>query len=597
MATDNTPDLRAELELLKLEFKLAVQLAEEATRRADENASRARVAEERAVEEARNAAEQASRARNAEVALQKNGTLFACCDPPARTRTRHLTRARVDACLLTHAPPPVRTRPTGKSLLDYGLPPMPREPVGTDTPASESAQHLEARIIPSLPGFGLVSGLRDRLTRADTGRIWAQVSPGQSTLPDYASEADAVLYMNSVLRDVGGALRPVLGSLNLSFVSELSVFGDKADLWVMRSGGVPVGVVEMKKPGRRNAVNSASVAGQIFDYMQRLRSFHGLDHVFGIVATYREWRIFWLADTDAAAVATEMPMATPEMVAATAAARASLLPAIPAWEVGDAGRQQDPAPTPEVQPQLSPTRDRVVRAGPVMEWNDPQLVDALASVLYKMATSPATRLPRQLIEAERRLYILARPTQWLWVRLPSDKPLELRYWPMPRADATQFLLLLHLGDGTFSRAWLACTFNGAACVLKFPRASSDGTVSADALRREAAIWRTAWGVAGVRIQTLVGKDTLVLPYVRTCSGNTAAAQTDEVRLAAREAARRMAERGWRHDDLHWRHVGLYRDGGGRLCALFIDLGLVSEVATEERGAAEAHMLAQLELAV
>ena len=34
------------------------------------------------------------------------------------------------------------------------------------------------------------------------------------------------------------------------------------------------------------------------------RSFHGLQHVFGILTTYNEWRICWLPDCDDAAQAT-----------------------------------------------------------------------------------------------------------------------------------------------------------------------------------------------------------------------------------------------------------------------------------------------------
>jgi len=78
---------------------------------------------------------------------------------------------------------------------------------------------------------------------------------------------------------------------------------------VMNERGVPVGVCEVKKPGR-TIINSPVVHGQIYDYMLRLRSFHGLKHVFGIVSTYEQWRLYWLDDCCSAATATDLAAAS-----------------------------------------------------------------------------------------------------------------------------------------------------------------------------------------------------------------------------------------------------------------------------------------------
>jgi hypothetical protein len=71
----------------------------------------------------------------------------------------------------------------------------------------------------------------------------------------------------------------------------------------------------------------------------------------------------------------------------------------------------------------------------------------------------------------------------------------------------------------------------------------------------------------MHICDLVGKPTLGLPHLPPCSDD-AVAHTEEVRRAAYEAARRMAECGWRKGDPKWEHVGLQRDEGGQLRALF-----------------------------
>ena len=46
--------------------------------------------------------------------------------------------------------------------------------------------------------------------------------------------------------------------------------------------------------------------GQIFDYMMKLSSLNGMRYVFGVITDYREWRICWLNDSDAAAASTEL---------------------------------------------------------------------------------------------------------------------------------------------------------------------------------------------------------------------------------------------------------------------------------------------------
>lgn len=84
--------------------------------------------------------------------------------------------------------------------------------------------------------------------------------------------------------DVVAALQPKLGHRQLTFQAELSVFGDRSDIVVFRLRGIPVGVVEVKKPGGSIMENKLA-HGQVYDYMKRLRQFHGLDHVFGILTT------------------------------------------------------------------------------------------------------------------------------------------------------------------------------------------------------------------------------------------------------------------------------------------------------------------------
>lgn len=53
----------------------------------------------------------------------------------------------------------------------------------------------------------------------------------------------------------------------------------------------------IKKPWTRDldsVLDNENVLGQLFDYMKRLESFYGLQHIFGIIIDYVYWRICWL---------------------------------------------------------------------------------------------------------------------------------------------------------------------------------------------------------------------------------------------------------------------------------------------------------------
>lgn len=82
-------------------------------------------------------------------------------------------------------------------------------------------------------------------------------------------------------------------------------------------GESSIGVVEVKKPGNGGALQNPYVQGQIFDYMLRLKSFFGLEHVFGILSSYKEWRIYWLPSSNVAAGAMTIPVPGQEKKAKT----------------------------------------------------------------------------------------------------------------------------------------------------------------------------------------------------------------------------------------------------------------------------------------
>ena len=460
-----------------------------------------------------------------------------------------------------------------RSVVDHGLPALPAYSSGSKASGAENKRHSPATIVRRKGGFKAVKGLRAKLVREGTYRIWGEAKKGGNILPEYHSETDVAFYVMLVLRDVAAALAGVVTWDEITFASELSVFGDRADIWVMRRRGIPVGVVEVKKPGS-HIMSDPLVAGQIFDYMTRLRSFYGLDSVFGLVTTYREWRVFWLEDSDAAA-------ASETVAAPSAAALANplerLLPAVPTWSAKAAPAKKSTSPP-------RPPPPRRLAADEPFAFNHKDVIVLIASALLKMAASAATKLPR-LVSPDR-LCITATKQTWLWERLAPE--FELCTWPMPRANAETFHLLLHMGDGEYGRVWLAATGAGAGCVIKFPRADAPTD-----FEHEKTVWNEVWPAAKARIVTLAEKRALVMPYVKTWTA--AAGKGAAIKAAVKAAVQHMAGSGWQHHDVEWRHVGLYKDEGGATKTLLIDLGSAKRIAAGKARQAEREMLAKLGL--
>ena len=464
------------------------------------------------------------------------------------------------------------------SVLD-GLPELGEKTYSTAS-ASVNKAHASAKI--KLSTFNLLTVDQYVVQRTGRSAIWGNK---RDTRLVYSTEEDISRFVQEVLRDAVSAL-PALQSVEVRIVPELSAFGEKADLWVLARLGVPVGVVEVKKP-HEAILQNESVAGQLLDYMKRLRSFFGLSDIFGIATTYEEWRIFWLKDCDAAAASCSMTGAT-----TSEAVPLQGVPDIPSW----GGRDETPAMDIATSSPPTPVKDRLVHAGNVLRYNDPQLVPTLLSVLMKMVSSPVKRA-RNLVDPDRE-YIVVNSSSWFWTRLFGDFKINTRS-AMPRTDATSFILLAHLGDGGFGRVWLAATHGGSLCVIKFGK---DGTAwNPD---HEALVWKSAWKL-NARVLQLAGRRALLLPYLLTCQrAGPTGPDAVAVRLATVRAIERMAAAGWEHTDLarpdndqpKWAHVGLYRQGG-ELKALLIDLGIVRKVLKSdvERAGAVARMRAALGL--
>lgn len=174
-----------------------------------------------------------------------------------------------------------------KTFATHGLPPLGPQK-GSSSSASHNERHkpanFEQREFKPIKNLTLLAGAT---------RIWS--AHRQGMLRSWGSEKKIQTLIQDVMVD---AIASVGLQNQLECQEELSIFKLRPDIWIVTSlKGVPVGVVEVKKDDAQ-IMDAPLLHGQIYDYMLRLQSFHGLRHVFGIASTYNQWRFYWLPSCD-----------------------------------------------------------------------------------------------------------------------------------------------------------------------------------------------------------------------------------------------------------------------------------------------------------
>lgn len=375
----------------------------------------------------------------------------------------------------------------------------------------------------------------------------------------YSTEMDVQQYCKQFLDDMIKASKL---SQNLSLRCDLQIAELKADFWVISCNGFPVGAIEVKKPGKGNPETNY---GQLFDYMLRIRSFHGIRSVFGICTNFLEWTICWLPDSDVAALATSLDYSS--------AAVSSTVPIL-----------------------------RILNISETYKRDSRALALAITSVLKKMNKSAETVDPVPL-KSESRPYIVLTDASWHWQTGLSVK-LTLR---PPTRSTKKFYLLRDFHGGADGRVWLACSFAGNIAVIKFQRRLHE-TESGDEKSRvdkEVLMWHQC-GIKSVFAGKFSGRHAVVMPfgfhYTNTrdiddnwWKGESAGSESIEHLQEIREKCshldpktvlegciERCAKVGIAHDDIEWRHIAIFpkitekipylRNLSIDLVYAFIDLG-------------------------
>jgi hypothetical protein len=341
------------------------------------------------------------------------------------------------------------------------------------------------------------------------------------------------------------------GKLSCRSECMAGVSGERADFWVVRIDELPVGVVEVKTPVD-GILDHKAVHAQIAGYMVLLKEMYGLEEVFGIETSYRQWRITWLSNEKT------VKLAAATKVDPTETTTRTLLPpsdiaiptAVDGADAGAGGANTEDADVFAV----------TLYGSPVIEWDNATLIDTLATALVKMYV--ANRVLPEKAGGKRSRLTLCAESPFLTERAITI--LDTRNARLPGAQ--ELCIIGDLQGGRDGRVWLVSTFHGVLGVVKFVQGGLKDTAD-----NEAEMWRNLWNVKA-DVKMLWYRWALVMPffYPLTWFQQTVAKIGDDVSKAVIDALSVVRSKGYRHMDPKPNNVGLYLDKEN-LHAVFLDL--------------------------
>eukprot|EP00053_Salpingoeca_punica_P021581 m.213153 g.213153 ORF g.213153 m.213153 type:complete len:670 (+) comp23422_c0_seq1:39-2048(+) len=559
------------------EVRLAAQAASEKDKAASEKAKR-----EEAEARAAHAATQAAEAARA---------MQAAAEVAARAEAR-----------AAEAAAQAEAKAIGKTLWKDGFPKLvcKLSQISTEGHVPSDKAHRKAAMLEKPFCFDRVH------TTPKPSMVWTSVD--DNDVLKYSNEATTHSHVENVVKDVTRHLRDLPGfkDLQLEISREMNVGPTKPDIWVVTRFGMPIGVVEVKMPrieeaGQTNSfpMDEPNVHGQMLDYLVALRNMHNVA-AFGILTTYRHWRICWLPESDEVAAAppvvdltrrsvseaVELLQPSNPAVTAASSASASASSSDPAAAssrpIRGAKEKAKESIAANITAQLSGLdlgdSGRELRSSKMLQWDEPDLIHVLFSAFRKMCTLQLRLSLDDILRPERQCVVVMAEHQHTKIySLPATiTPTTLDLSRLAGKDTSEFFLLHQLGAGVDGVVFLACDNRGVHAVLKFAKQGRE-----DAVVEESRRWRRLPDVnAGSWCGVLSSMTALAIPYFRPA--HLSDATPAEKMTAARSAVERMANAGMQHADLSWRHVGLYRrSDNGALDGVLFDLAAVNEFPAED----------------
>ena len=379
----------------------------------------------------------------------------------------------------------------------------------------------------------------------------------------WSSEIDICMLVVGLLEEIVAEL-----CLPLTFQQQVGFFSLRPNITVVKVFGTPVGVVKVKKPGQ-GVMENERVLGELYDYMTQIVNFYGLKQVFGILTTYKEWRVCWLDNDESNKLAGKTP-------------KEFLEPRTPVKEPDKEKKKSSP-------PGLTPSK-KLEQSHTIEGLGDDQdseveedktgrkliatrvwfvkenVFNLVGSALWKMNDA---EFCADRIEAAQMVIQVTEDTLY-WCRRPdAAKNENLQWTKVP--NASRLLLVEDLGVGSSGRVWLVCSSSGLVGVLKFCILEFEQNSH---LEKELERWRLLYPELGklCSLRQIACHEALLMPHLCTPQRNQKS--LDGIRQTLRS---RFVEKGLKHGDVAWRNIGVYKDvGSGQDSYVVFDLEHVTE---------------------
>jgi hypothetical protein len=463
--------------------------------------------------------------------------------------------------------------PLGQSVR-HGQPPIDVGSISSSS-ASIPNNHKKARVEVRDADFALFESIgppRDGVSHV----LWGNLANSLHERLQWSSESDICGFVTLFLREVAREL-----NLALEFRAEVGFFNLRPDLTVVKMFGVPVGVVEVKRP-TKGILDNGAVLGELYDYMKQVVNFYGLKQVFGILTTYQEWRVCWMSDEHSAKLVSDMPVENTDTE--------------PHTPVKAGERKEKTSPqglTPSKTMKAPHGLDRVVAEDgdndEAVQMDDAERVMMSTRVLhvdenvFNLVGSALWKMNDAQVDNDMigrgQMVIQVTEDSFFWCKRPKATFYECLKWnKVPRAK--RLLLLEDLGVGHSGRVWLVGSQSGLVGVLKFSVAKATGNWRGSleefqkrAMDIELAWWHKIYPALGemCSVQQFAGYWTLLMPHLCTPERNE-----DTLKLVEMCLRENFANRGLKHRDVAWRNVGVYRQENGHDACIVYDLESVEE---------------------
>ena len=261
---------------------------------------------------------------------------------------------------------------------------------------------------------------------------------------EWSSETDVCNYVKEMLTDTIYEL-----DLPLKVRAEVDFFSLRPDITLVKRLGIPVGVVEVKKPAK-GIMDNKQVLGELYDYMEQVENFYGLEQVFGILTTYEEWRVCW-SNTEKSRSLASAPceLSEDEHTPRTPSPQKRKGPSIPpdltpskkqhkentfrlpGGEDAEQNADDDGEPEPAVEDERRMCSTRVWRV-------DENVFPLVGAALCKMAK--ASESAGEIGAAQKVVQVT--PDSFYWCNRPEVARFEKLKWDMVPGERTKNLLLL-----------------------------------------------------------------------------------------------------------------------------------------------------------